>query len=73
MCHPAETGVTKEAITAFSGVEKENLDSTIAELSERDLIESGSLQEGKFIVGEGGRYRLPPEVKEHVLKDILKF
>ena len=73
MCHPAEIGVTKEAITAFSGVEKEKLDSTMEELSGRGLLESGSLQKGKFMAGEGGRYRLPPKVKEQVLRDILEL
>jgi len=73
MCCPAESGATKEAITAFSGAGKEELDSTIEELSGRGLLELGSLQEGKFVAGEGGRYRLPPKVKEQVLKDILKF
>lgn len=73
MCHPAEIGVTKEAIAAFAGIEDEKLDSAMTELSERGLLQSGSLKEGKFVVGEGGRYRLPPEVKEQVVRDILKF
>jgi len=73
MCHPAETGVTMEAIAAFSGIEKERLDSTMGELRGQGLLESGNLLEGKFVAGEGGRYRLPPKVKEQVLKDILKF
>jgi hypothetical protein len=67
MCHPAETGVKKEAIMAFSEVEEEKLDPAMKELTERGLLESGKLEEGEFVVGEGNRYRLPPKVKEQVL------
>ena len=73
MCHPAEIGANKDAIMAISEIEEGKLDSIIGELSGRDLLESGSLEEGKFVVGEGDRYRLLPKVKEQVLSDILKF
>ncbi len=73
MCHPAEIGVKKETIVAFSGIEEEKLDSVMEELSERGLLESGSLEKGKFVIGEGNRYRLPPKVKEQVLRDILEY
>lgn len=73
MCVPAETGVKREAIVAFSGVEETKLDSAMRDLKQRGLFESGKREGGNFVVGEGDRYRLPPKVKEQVLRDIVKL
>jgi len=43
------------------------------ELNERGLLESGILEEGRFVVGEGDRYRLPPKVYEQVVRIFLNL
>lgn len=69
---PPETGLTKETIADLSEIGGRDLDSAMEELNERGLLESGVLEEGQFVVGEGDRYRLPLEVCEQVLRIVFK-
>lgn len=77
MTHFSEVGGKKDSVLATSGLESEQLDKALEELRQFNLVQTGKvLTEGRkqtFVVGEGERFRLAPQVQEAIFKDILKM
>lgn len=77
MAHPSYLGIKKDGIQAMSAMENEELDQALAELESLGLIQTGKAtgnpRHPEFTIGEGERFRLVPEVKAQVFKDILKI
>lgn len=77
MAHFSENGAKKTGAIATSGLEAEELDKALNELKQFNVIQYGSVltegHEQTFVIGEGERFRLAPDAKESVYKDILKM
>jgi hypothetical protein len=79
MTYPSEiTGANKPAMLFSSDLEESQFDKAMEELRQYGLIETGKLEgqlgkEKHFVIGEGDRFRLAPNVRKAIFKDILKM
>lgn len=77
MAHPSYLGIKKDGMLAMSAMEAQELDQALAELESLGLIQTGKAtgnpRHPEFTIGEGERFRLVPEAKTQVFKNILKI
>lgn len=73
MVPASEMGMKQDAIEYTSGLKGTELEMAISELMNNGMLEQGASSEGKFVTGDGERYRLPPGLAGQVKSEILKI